>query len=74
MKKWLQNVLGILKVWIHVQDLRFQMDVVNRDLNKAFNRIERLEKTTRLGKRAMRYDEVERARKNRYKNWPKKAA
>ncbi len=57
---WLKGKLGIPEIL--------------RELNIAFNRIERLEKTTRLGKRSMRYDEIERARKNRYKNWPKKAA
>jgi len=65
--KWLRKILGIIA-------LEFKMGLVNRDLNKAFNRIERLEKQTRLGKRSMRHDEVERARRNRYKNWPKKAA
>ena len=58
MINWLKKRLGI--------------PAIMADLNKAFNRIERLEKTTRLGKKSQRYGEIERARKNRYKNWPKK--
>ena len=74
MISWLKKIFGIVANNADISDLQFKMDLVNRDLNKAFNRIERLEKSTRFGKRAMRYDEIERARKNRYKNWPKKAA
>lgn len=67
MWNWLKRKLGIPAL---VQET----ELLHKDLNKAFNRIERLEKTTRLGKRSMRYDEIERARKRRYKGWPKKAA
>ena len=62
--KWL---IGWLKKKLGIPEL-------HKDLNRAFSRIDRIEKTTRIGRRSMRYDEVERARKNRYKNWPKKVA
>lgn len=75
MLKWIKKKLGIT-------DCERHAELIHKDLNKAFNRIEwlekvagrveRLEKHTRLGK-SMRYDEIERARKRRYKNWPKKA-
>jgi len=60
MKKFFQKWLGISEL--------------SDNVNHAFNRIHRLENTTRLGKRSQRYDQIERARKNRYKNWPKKKA
>lgn len=58
MKNFLQKWLGITKLW--------------RAVNHAMNRIRRLENMTRLGRKSQRYDQIERARKNRYKNWPKK--
>ena len=65
--KWLRKILGIA-------DCEKGIVCLHKDMQKAFNRIERLEKTTRLGKKSMRYDEIQRARKRRYKNWPKKGA
>lgn len=60
MKKFFEKWLGIIEL--------------RRGLIMAFSRIERLEKATRLGKRSQRYDQIERARRNRYKNWPKRNA
>lgn len=60
MKNWFRKILGIA-------DLEFKMDLVNRDLNKAFNRIEHLQKKVRLDRKPMRYDKIERLRKRRKK-------
>ncbi len=53
MINWIKRKLGIPEIM--------------HDLNRAFNRIERLEKKTRTGKRAMRYDQIERVQKRRRK-------
>lgn len=65
--KWLRKILGIA-------DCEKGIVCLHEDMQRAFNRIERIERTTRLGKRSMRHGEIERARKMRYKNWPKKGA
>lgn len=53
MINWLKEKLGI--------------PVIKRELNFALVRIDRLEKSTRQDKRPMRYEQIERARKRRYK-------
>lgn len=61
MIKWLRKILGI-------SDVEKGIVCLHTDMNKAFNRISRLEKTTRQGKRgSRRYDQIERDRKNRRK-------
>ncbi len=61
MWKWLRKILGIA-------DCEKGIVCLHRDMQKAFNRIERLEKTTRQGKRgSQRYDQIERAQKRRRK-------
>jgi len=65
--KWLRKILGIA-------DCEKGIVCLHQDMQKAFNRIQRLEKSTRLGKRSMRHDEIQRARKRRKKSWPNKAA
>jgi hypothetical protein len=58
MKKWLQSKL---QYWLGIPVLFLEVD-------KLANRITKLEKTTRQGKRGpQRYDEINRARKRRYK-------
>jgi len=61
MKKWIRKILGIA-------DCEKGIVCLHSDINKAFNRIERLEKMTRQGKRgSQRYDQLERAKKRRRK-------
>ena len=60
MFKWLRKKLGIIDVEKNVVDL-------HRDMQKAFNRIDRFENKARINKKPMRYDEIQRARKRRRK-------
>lgn len=53
MIRWIKKKLGILQV--------------ERTMAQHTADIRRLEKKVRIGKRPMRYDEIERARKRRYK-------
>lgn len=61
MKNWLRKILGIV-------DCEKGIVCLHQDMQKAFNRIDRIEKITRQGKRgSQRYDQIERARKRRQK-------
>jgi len=52
-KFWLANYFGLF--------------VMADAIDRLQRRVSKLEKHARLGKRSMRYDEIERARKRRYK-------
>ncbi len=52
-KRWIAEIFGLFIVIDQIESLQV--------------RVTKLEKHARIGKRSMRYDEVERARKRRYK-------
>ena len=60
MFNWLRKKVGIIDVEKNVVDL-------HKDMQKAFNRIDANANKSRIHKKSMRYDEIQRARKRRRK-------
>ena len=60
MFKWLKKKLGILSLQTRVANLE-------KDSTRIYRAIGRIENKARINKRPMRYDEIERDRKNRKK-------
>ena len=61
MIKWLKKKLGILS-------LQKRVATLEKDSVRIYKAIGRIENKARIGKRAMRYDEIERERKRRKKS------